>query len=110
MEISPFTTYSLLNRQYYERYLKISEGEDTVSVNWRRVAGTLTLCLGMTVGLTSVSAEENVGKKTLQEAFDQSVIVPYDYQGKAFVNGVKTDLWGEYEKYSGKDESWCRFG
>ncbi|WP_157272781.1 copper amine oxidase N-terminal domain-containing protein [Paenibacillus daejeonensis] len=66
-------------------------------MSWRRVAGTLSLCVGLTVGLVSVSAEENVGKKTLPEAFDQSVIVPYDYQGKAFVNGVKTDIWGEYE-------------
>ena len=35
-------------------------------------------------------------KRPLREAFDQTVIVPFQYQGKAFVNGQKMDVFGDY--------------
>jgi hypothetical protein len=45
----------------------------------------------------SFSAAEQAVKKPLNEVFDQLVIIPYDYQGKAFINGAKIDLTGDYE-------------
>jgi hypothetical protein len=56
----------------------------------------LGLCAGLIGGMSSVYAEETAAKKPLDEAFDQTVIVPFDYQGKAFVNGQKIDVYGDY--------------
>ena len=38
-------------------------------------------------------AGEAVIKKSLVEAFDEAVIVPYPYQGKVFIKGVKRDVY-----------------
>ncbi|WP_379343880.1 stalk domain-containing protein [Paenibacillus sp. GCM10027629] len=35
-------------------------------------------------------------KKSMVEAFDQAVIIPYHYQGKAFINGAKRDVYGDH--------------
>jgi len=47
-------------------------------------------------GTSSIYAGDVVNKKPLNEVFDQMVIIPYDYQGKAFVKGQKTDLYEDY--------------
>jgi hypothetical protein len=57
---------------------------------------TLGLCAGLIAGMSSAYAEGTATKKPLDEAFDQTVIVPFHYQGKAFVNGQKTDVYGDY--------------
>ncbi len=60
------------------------------------------LALGVLVGGTSAGAEE-AAKRPLDEMFDEVVIVPYDFQGKAFVRGEKTDIDGEYEMVQRND-------
>ncbi|UVI29420.1 DUF5050 domain-containing protein [Paenibacillus spongiae] len=42
--------------------------------------------------LTAFAAEDSSKTTTLADVFDQSVIIPYDFQGKAFANGKKIDL------------------
>lgn len=42
-----------------------------------------------------VFAGDAVIKKSLVEAFDEAVIIPYPYQGKAFIKGVKRDVYGD---------------
>ncbi|WP_438350668.1 stalk domain-containing protein [Paenibacillus sp. FA6] len=42
---------------------------------------------------TLAFAGDTVIKKSLVEAFDEAVIVPYPYQGKAFIKGVKRDVY-----------------
>ena len=41
------------------------------------------------------SAGDTVNKKSLVEAFDEAIIIPYHYQGKVFINGLKRDVYGE---------------
>ncbi len=60
----------------------------------------LTACLGL--GSTGVHAAAEVdshesGSKSLEEAFSELAIIPYDYQGKAYMQGRKADLGGDYE-------------
>lgn len=60
----------------------------------------LTACLGL--GTAGVHASEETGNqgsgsKSLKEAFSELAIIPYDYQGKAFIQGRKTDIGGDYE-------------
>ncbi|MBW4840081.1 MAG: copper amine oxidase N-terminal domain-containing protein, partial [Paenibacillaceae bacterium] len=60
----------------------------------------LTACLGL--GTAGVHAAEEggnqgSGSKSLKEAFSELAIIPYDYQGKAFIQGRKTDIGGDYE-------------
>ncbi len=57
---------------------------------------TLGICAGLIGGMSSAYAEEITKKKPLDEVFDQTVIVPFQYQGKAFVNGQKIDVFGDY--------------
>ncbi|WP_309119332.1 DUF5050 domain-containing protein [Paenibacillus sp.] len=54
------------------------------------------VALCVLVGGSSAYADEAT-KRPLDDIFDELVIVPYDYQGKAFVRGQKTDIYGEYE-------------
>ncbi|OAB40891.1 stalk domain-containing protein [Paenibacillus glacialis] len=42
-------------------------------------------------------AGDAVIKKSLVEAFDEAVIVPYPYQGKAFIKGVKRDVYEDQQ-------------
>ncbi|RAP75939.1 stalk domain-containing protein [Paenibacillus montanisoli] len=55
----------------------------------------LTLASG--AALPIHAAADSVTKKPLNEAFDQLVVVPYDYQNKLFVNGQLTDYMGDYQ-------------
>jgi|GEM_PF-1386010 len=66
---------------------------------WIHLALSALLLTGIGAGTTSASAAETStgGKVSLTEAFEDTVIVPYDYQGKVFVRGVKTDIWGDYD-------------
>jgi len=57
----------------------------------------LTLLLALTA--TSTVGAMEISKQPLDEVFDRIVIVPYDYQGKVFINGRKTDIDGEYRLY-----------
>ncbi len=66
----------------------------------QKLKATLALCAGIwcSTALASMAyAEEAIVKKPLDEVFDQMVIVPYDYQGKAYIHGHKTDVYGDYE-------------
>lgn len=54
---------------------------------------TLTLLITSTSNLWA----EEISKKPLSEVFDNVVVVPFDYQGKVFLNGQKTDVYGDYE-------------
>lgn len=53
----------------------------------------MLLISGVTV---TVSAEE-LDKKPLNEVFNDTVIIPFDYHGKGFIDGRKTDVYGEYQ-------------
>lgn len=44
-------------------------------------------------------ASEDIQKKPLDELFDQMVIIPYDYQNKAYIVGQMNDVYGDYEMY-----------
>ena len=60
------------------------------------------LALGVLAGGTMALAEDE-GKQPLSDIFEELVIVPYDFQGKAFVRGVKTDIGGAYEMVQRND-------
>ncbi|WP_373231901.1 DUF5050 domain-containing protein [Cohnella sp.] len=55
------------------------------------------ICVGIVCGTLSAYAAGESDKKPLNEVFDHMVIVPYDYQGKAFINGQKTDVFEDYQ-------------
>jgi len=62
----------------------------------------LTACLGL--GTAGVHAAEKASSpvqgsssSSLKEAFNELAIIPYDYQSKAFLQGQKTDISGDYE-------------
>lgn len=57
----------------------------------------MILCICLVCESLSAYAAGEVTKKPLNEVFNQMVIIPYDYQGKAFINGQKTDVYGDYE-------------
>lgn len=66
----------------------------------------LTACLGLgtELGTTGVHAAgkasspvQGSSSSSLKEAFNELAIIPYDYQGKAFLQGQKTDINGDYE-------------
>jgi hypothetical protein len=57
----------------------------------------LTLVV-LTAGNLTLNAGEAV-KKPLDQAFQETVIIPFDYQNKVFLNGEKTDVFGDYELY-----------
>ncbi|WP_366921544.1 DUF5050 domain-containing protein [Metallumcola ferriviriculae] len=54
------------------------------------------------LGTTAVWAGD-VPKKPLSEAFYNAVVLPLDYHDKAFVNGRKTDVRGDYKLYLRND-------
>jgi hypothetical protein len=62
--------------------------------NWMMM---MLICACCVCGALSTNAAEEMNKKPLDEVFDHMVIFPYDYQDKAFVNGQKTDVYGDYE-------------
>ncbi|MGG6314018.1 stalk domain-containing protein [Paenibacillus macerans] len=54
------------------------------------------------LGTTAAYAKAEAGSagangKSLEEAFSQLAIIPYDYQSKAYLQGQKADLGGDYE-------------
>ncbi|WP_199618213.1 stalk domain-containing protein [Paenibacillus alkalitolerans] len=55
------------------------------------LSGILFVC-----GAPPTYADEE-SKKTLSEVFDRMVIIPYDFQGKAFVNGQKSEVYQQFE-------------
>ncbi len=60
----------------------------------------LTACLGLgTAGVHAAEKADTAGSnsKSLKDAFSELAIIPYDYQGKAFMQGQKTDIGGDYE-------------
>lgn len=60
----------------------------------------LAACLGLgTAGVHAAEEADNQGSgsPSLKEAFSKLAIIPYDYQGKAFMQGQKTDIGGDYE-------------
>lgn len=59
------------------------------------VALSLTI---LALGAFNAQAEES-SKKPLDEVFNNSVVVPFDYHDKIFVNGEKTDISGDYKLY-----------
>lgn len=58
---------------------------------------TLTITI-LALGNYNTQAEES-SKKPLDEVFNNSVVVPFDYHGKVFLNGEKTDISGDYKLY-----------
>lgn len=61
--------------------------------------GILVLTMAILLaGIPGLCAGEIV-KKPLEQVFEQAVILPYDYQGKVFLNGAKTDVYGDYALY-----------
>lgn len=57
----------------------------------------LTLAVFM-AGTSTLWAEETA-KKPLDEVFDNVVVVPFDYHDKVFLNGQKTDVFGDYKLF-----------
>ncbi|WP_199615089.1 DUF5050 domain-containing protein [Paenibacillus alkalitolerans] len=64
----------------------------------RKLIVFLLLAICFVYAIPSTYAAD-VGKKPLNEVFDRMVIVPYDFQGKAFVNGQKSDVYEGYRMY-----------
>jgi hypothetical protein len=66
----------------------------------------LMVCFLMFIGLTGVAttawAAENIDKRPLNERFHELVIVPYDFQNKAFISGQITDIDGDYQMYQSR--------
>jgi len=56
----------------------------------------LAICAGLVGAVSTAQAEEAVTKRPLDELFDRTVIVPFDYKGKVFVNGSKVEVHGDY--------------
>ncbi|KAF1085026.1 hypothetical protein SPSYN_01162 [Sporotomaculum syntrophicum] len=49
-------------------------------------------------GTSNIWAEETAGKP-LAEVFDSTVIIPFDYYDKVFLNGQKTDVYEDYKLF-----------
>lgn len=58
---------------------------------------SLLLSAVLLCGAVPAFAAEKAAPKPLSQTFDQMVIIPYDYHGKAFINGEKADLYGDYD-------------
>ncbi|GIO63200.1 DUF5050 domain-containing protein [Paenibacillus cineris] len=58
---------------------------------------SLLLSAALVCGAVPAFAAEKAAPKPLSQTFDKMVIIPYDYHGKAFINGEKTDLYGDYD-------------
>jgi hypothetical protein len=56
---------------------------------------TMVVVLAFYFNVSIASAGDAVIKNSLDEAFDEAVIIPYPFQGKAFINGVKRDVYGD---------------
>jgi hypothetical protein len=62
----------------------------------RNMTLIFAMCAGLIGTLSSAQAEEGATKRPLDEMFDRTVIVPFDYQGRVFVNGSKVEVYGDY--------------
>ncbi len=62
----------------------------------RKMALIFAMCAGLMGTLSSAQAEEAATKRPLDELFDRTVIVPFDYRGSVFVNGSKVEVYGDY--------------
>jgi hypothetical protein len=63
---------------------------------------TLVLLLTILIAGNATAWAEDTGeivKKPLDQVFEQTIIVPFDYHDKAFVNGVKADIYGDYKLF-----------
>lgn len=58
---------------------------------------SLLLSAVLVCGAVPAFAAEKAAPRPLSQTFDQMVIIPYDYLGKAFINGEKTDLQEDYD-------------
>jgi hypothetical protein len=65
----------------------------------------IILALALLLALIAISTlgAVEIPKQPLDEAFDRTVIIPYDYYDKVFVNGRKTNIYGEYKLYQRND-------
>lgn len=65
----------------------------------------LSLLLGISVagGAWNIGSADAAAVPSLPDVFDQSVIIPFNYQNKAFINGKKVDLYDSGFKVVQKD-------
>ncbi|MGI6684082.1 MAG: stalk domain-containing protein [Bacillota bacterium] len=56
----------------------------------------------LAIGTSAIYAEEVV-KKPLDQVFDQTIIVPFNYNDKVFLKGQKVDVYGDYKIYERND-------
>ncbi|MGI6679554.1 MAG: DUF5050 domain-containing protein [Dehalobacterium sp.] len=62
----------------------------------------LVLLLTILIAGNATAWAEDTGeivKKPLDQVFEQTIIVPFDYHDKVFLNGVKTDIYGDYKLF-----------
>lgn len=64
-----------------------------------KLFNTLILTLAIFLAVTSPLFAEETEKKPLDQVFDQTVIVPFDYHDKVFLNGQKADIFGDYKLF-----------
>ncbi|MDR0269085.1 DUF5050 domain-containing protein [Paenibacillus sp.] len=57
----------------------------------------LLLSAWLVFGSVPAFAAEGTTPKPLSQVFDQMVIFPQNFQGKAFINGQMSDLYGDYK-------------
>lgn len=60
----------------------------------------LALILMLAAASLAWAAPENPAQKSLEEAFDELIILPFNYADKAFVMGEKTAFYGDYQLYA----------
>jgi len=63
----------------------------------KKLLSALLVSACLVGGASSAVAEDAPGKLPLDEAFDRLVIVPFDFHGKVFVSGEKTDILEPYD-------------
>jgi hypothetical protein len=66
-----------------------------MSKKHRIVSLIVTIVLAFHFNGSLAFAEKAAIKKSLAEAFDETVIIPYHFQGKAFINGVKREVYDD---------------
>ncbi|MFB9328143.1 DUF5050 domain-containing protein [Paenibacillus aurantiacus] len=59
----------------------------------RKLSLALLLGISVTASALQVTPANAASVPSLPEVFDQSVIIPFDFQNKAFMNGKKVDLY-----------------
>jgi len=62
-----------------------------------KLCKTLILTLVILLAGTSILWAGEAAEKPLDEVFDRVLILPFDYHDKVFLNGIKTDVSGDYK-------------